>query len=43
MTDVVRKEEEGEEEYNWGVKMEIRVLSNNKDEGKLLFIIFDFF
>ena len=41
MTDVVRKEEEGEEEYNWGVKMEIRVLSNNKDEGKLSFIMKD--
>jgi DNA-directed RNA polymerase subunit D len=38
---VEKKEEEGVEGYKRGVKMEIRVLSNNKDEGKLSFIIKD--
>ena len=36
-----KKAEEEEEEYNWGAKMEIRVLSNVKEEGKLSFIIKD--
>ena len=41
MTAVERKAEKEEEGFNQGGKMEIRVLENNKDQGKLSFILKD--